>query len=49
MIASLTKDRPHASLNIFITLLDELTLVVKGNGNVHLVGFYESDEGMDPN
>ena len=48
MIATLTKDRPHVTLNVFITLLDELTLIVKGNGHIHLVGFYEeSDEDMD--
>ncbi len=44
MIATLTKERPHASINLFISLLDEVSLVAKGNGSVHITGFYEPDQ-----
>ena len=44
MIAVLTKEKPHATLNIFISLMDEVKFVVKGNGNVHIVGFFEPSQ-----
>lgn len=48
LVASLTKERPQASINIFITLTDEVELIVKGNGIIHAIGFYEPEnEGLD--
>lgn len=48
MIASLTKERPHATLNIFLSLLDGAKLIVKGNGIIHVAGFFEPEqEGGD--
>ena len=40
LIASLTKDKPHVTLNVFISLLDEVSLVVKGSGTLHITGFF---------
>lgn len=47
MIASLTKDRPQATVNLFISLADDVTLLVKGNATLHVVGFYEPDQEAD--
>lgn len=47
MIASLTKDRPQATINLFISLADEVSLVVKGNATLHVVGFFEPDQDAD--
>ena len=47
----LTKDKPHATINVFLSLVDEVKLIVKGNGNIHVVGFFEpsqDDEFMNP-
>ena len=46
-VASLTKDRPQALTNIFITVSDGVELVVKGNGIIHVIGFYEPEAGDD--
>ena len=40
LIATLTKEFPQISLNIFISLLDELEIFVKGNASVHVSGFF---------
>jgi hypothetical protein len=51
LIAVLTKDKPHATINVFLSLMDEVKLIVKGNGNIHVVGFFEpsqDDEFMNP-
>ena len=45
MIASLSKERPHATLNIFLSLIDNAKLIVKGNGIIHVVGFFEPEQG----
>lgn len=47
LIASLTKERPQATINLFISLVDELTLLVKGNATLHVAGFYEPDQEAD--
>jgi hypothetical protein len=47
LIANLTREHPHAAVNLFISLLDEVTVVNKGNGTLHVTGFYEPDE-VDP-
>ncbi len=47
MIASLTKERPQATINLFISLADEVSLVVKGNATLHVVGFFEPDQDAD--
>jgi hypothetical protein len=47
LIASLTKANPHATINVFVSLLDEATLIVKGNGAIHITGFADPDEGKD--
>jgi hypothetical protein len=44
LIATLTKEKPQASINLFISLIDEATLVVKGNATLHVVGFFEPDQ-----
>ena len=44
LIASLTKDKPQSSVNVFISLLDEAILSVKGNGTIHVTGFFEPDQ-----
>lgn len=44
LIASLTKDRPQAYTNIFVSLADDVEFVVKGNGIVHAIGFYEPED-----
>jgi hypothetical protein len=44
LIATLTKDHPHAVVNFFLTLVDEVTILTKGNGALHITGFYEPDE-----
>ena len=48
LIATLTKDKPHVVINLFLSLLDEAVLVTKGNGTLHLTGFYEVEEGPVP-
>ncbi len=45
LIASLTKDKPHVVINLFISLLDKITLINKGKGTIHLTGFFELDNG----
>ena len=40
LIASLSKDKPQVAVNVFISLLDEVSLVVKGNGTLHITGFF---------
>ena len=47
LIASLTKDRPQATLNIFLSLLDVTKLLVEGNGIMHIVGFFEPEQNED--
>jgi len=47
LIASLTKDRSHTAINVFISLLDEVTFTVKGNGVLHVTGFFEPDQQGD--
>jgi hypothetical protein len=47
LIATLTREHPHAALNLFISLLDGVTILNKGNGTLHVTGFYEPDE-VDP-
>ena len=49
LIATATKEKPHQMLNLFISLADKITLIVKGNGSVHVSGFIEPDqaEGLD--
>lgn len=49
LVASLTKERPQATINIFVTLEDSITLVVKGNGTVHVIGFFEPEGDNDLN
>lgn len=41
LVASLTKERPQVTINIFITLTDNIEIAVKGNGIIHVVGFFE--------
>jgi hypothetical protein len=48
LLVTLTKERPHAFLNVFLSLLDEVTLVAKGNGSIHITGFFEPEEGEIP-
>ena len=43
----MTKERPQATLNLFLSLVDEASLVVKGNATIHVVGFYEPDQEAD--
>lgn len=47
LIATLTKECPQISLNIFISLLDELQIFVKGNASVHISGFFEPEQDED--
>ena len=47
MIATLTKEHPQATINLFISLIDDVTLSVKGNATVHVVGFFEPDQDAD--
>lgn len=48
MVASLTKERPQANTNIFISLIDKIELIVKGAGVIHVIGFYEPEaDDMD--
>lgn len=44
LITSLTKDKPHVAINVFISLLDEVTLHSKGKGVIHITGFFEPDQ-----
>ena len=44
LIASLDKSHPHATINVFISLLDEAVLSVKGNGILHITGFFEPEQ-----
>lgn len=32
---------------MFISLVDELTIIVKGNATLHVTGFYEPDQDAD--
>lgn len=47
LIAYLSKESPQISLNIFISLLDELEIYVKGNAAVHITGFFEPEKDED--
>jgi len=40
LIANLTKANPQVAVNVFISLLDEVSLVVKGSGTLHITGFF---------
>lgn len=46
-MASLTKENPQARINLFVCLTDDVTLLVKGNATIHLVGFFEPDQEAD--
>ena len=46
LVALLTKERPQASINVYITLDDNVQLVVEGNGTIHITGYFEP-EGQD--
>ena len=46
LVALLTKERPQASINVYITLDDNVQLVVEGNGVIHVTGYFEP-EGQD--
>lgn len=49
LVASLTKEKPHTVINVFVSLIDEVTLIVKGNGIIHVTGFCEPEpEGGMP-
>jgi hypothetical protein len=47
LIAHLTKEKSQVSINTFISLLDEVTLLVKGKGSLHVTGFFEPDQQGD--
>ena len=47
MVASLTKERPQATINLFLALLDQVTLIVKGDATIHIVGFFEPEQDGD--
>lgn len=47
LVASLAKDRPQATVNLFIALLDQVTLLVKGDATIHIVGFFEPEQDGD--
>jgi hypothetical protein len=47
LVASLTKENPQARINLFVCLTDDVTILVKGNSTVHLVGFFEPDQEAD--
>lgn len=47
LIATLTKEQPQATVNLFISILDDATLIVKGNAIIHVVGFFEDDQDGD--
>ncbi len=47
LVATLTKERPQATINLFLSLIDEASVVVKGNAIVHVIGFYEPDQDGD--
>ena len=47
LVASLTKERPQATVNLFLALLDQVTLVVKGDATIHIVGFFEPEQDGD--
>ncbi len=47
LVASLTKEAPQATINLFVSLADEVTLLVKGNATLHVVGFFEPDQDAD--
>ena len=42
-IASLTQEEPQTTISLYIALIDEATLLVKGNGIIHVIGFSEPD------
>lgn len=46
LIALLTKERPQATINVYLTLEDNVQLLVEGNGTIHATGYYEP-EGND--
>lgn len=41
LVALLTKERPQASINVYVTLADNVQLVVEGNGIIHITGYFE--------
>lgn len=49
MVALLNKERPHATLNVYLTLDDNIQLLVEGNGTVHATGYFEPEQegGLD--
>jgi cell division septation protein DedD len=47
LVVSLTKDKPQATVNLFIALIDEVTLVVKGDATIHFIGFFEPEQDGD--
>ena len=40
LVVTLTKEKSQATVNLFLALVDDVTLLVKGNGIIHVVGFY---------
>lgn len=44
LVASLTKASPQVVINVFLALQDEAEFIVKGNGTLHITGFFEPEQ-----
>ena len=44
LIATLSKEHSHASIDLHLFIQDDSQLFVKGNGSIHVLGSFELDE-----
>ena len=47
-IGSVAKDHMHLTVNLFVSLIDNVTFHVKGDGTIHITGFFEPEQGDLP-
>ncbi len=39
----LSQKNPHQAVNMYVEISEPVEFIVKGNGAVHLIGFYEPE------
>lgn len=40
MVASLSRKNPQVALNLYISISEQAEIFVKGNGIIHVIGFF---------
>jgi len=43
LICTLTHQNPHLAVNLYVEVAEYVEIIVKGNGIVHIIGFFEPE------